>query len=231
MLPELWHVIFEFSHNKELNILNQCCRYFYKDTCHLLKSRRLNYPRNGKHVRHEVQFSLKTNLDLTLKYLYFKGIDLVKGDIIYTKNCSYEAIYTGDQLVKYYNQWFEPIELDVSFDIIKDKVPFDYWDQFEIYHIDLTPYTFDIKYDLLSNIVDDYHPDYKNHYVLYTKFIYSKNYIIILNSDECHRNDLDNGKIKDSIMPIYINLFKYELEDFYCMINSDYGSDTLIMIL
>lgn len=233
LLPELWHIIFELSNNKELNILNQCCKNFNNETLNILNVRRLNYPRIGKHVKHLIPFSVADNLDKSLKYLYNNGNDLVKGDIVYSNYSNYHAIYDGYKLITYYNQWFEPIELDESFDIVKDNVSFDYWDIFESYHVDLSHYMdqFDIKYDLLSNIVEC-HLDYKNNFVLYTTFSTAFNkYFIILDSDEVKRKDLDNGKIKDSEMSKIIILFKNELENFYCNIDSNYGSHTLLMSL
>lgn len=212
LLPELWHIIFELSNNKELNILNQCCKNFNNETFNILNTRRLNYPRIiKKHVKHLIPFSVTNNLDKSLKYLYNNGNDLVKGDIVYSNKENYHAIYDGYKLITYYNQWFEPIELDESFDIVKDNVPFDYWDIFESYHVDLSHYMdqFDIKYDLLSNIVEC-HSDYKNNFVLYTKFCtVFNNYFIILDSDEVKRKDLDNGKIKDSEMSKIIIFFKF----------------------
>jgi hypothetical protein len=227
LLPELWHIIFELSNNQELNILNQCCRNFNAETVKILKSRRLKYPRIGKHVKHLIPFSVSENLDKSLKYLYNNGNDLVKGDIVYSTDDNYHTIYDGNKLLKYYNMYWEPIELDETFDIVKDNVPFDYWDIFNSFHVDLSPYIdqFNIKYDLLSNIVDC-HSDYKNNYVLYIKF---NKYFIMLDSDEIKKKDLDNGKIKESKMSKIINLFKKELENFYCNINSDFGPTTLLM--
>lgn len=237
MLPELWEIIFNLSHNKELNVLNQCCTYFNKLSNHILTKRRLNYPRDtGKHRKYAVPYTKMDNLDLVLKYLYHSGVDLVKGDIIMPNLKKYmylghQAIFTGDRLIEYYYQYMEPIELDERFDLVKDTVPFDYWDNiFECFYIDLAPYCIkNIKYDLLCHIVKDCHVGYKDHYVLYTTVIHIKTYFIILDSDEVNRNDLKDGKIIDSAMPKIINLFKKELENFYCTINSDYGPNTLLM--
>lgn len=233
LLPELYNIIFELSNNKELNVLNQVCKCFNDETTNILTKRRLNYPRINKHVKHIVPFTLECLLPLTLKYLYNSGVDLVKGDIVVSfaieNKTDYQAIYNGEKLVRYYYQWFEPIELDESLDIVKNNVPFDYWDMlFEIFHIDLGPYMEtcinNIKYDLLSNIVNDYHPSYKNLYVLYTHFTINttnKTYYIILEDDNNY--NIKNLEIQKS--------FKKELQNFYCNIDSDYGSNTLIMTL
>ena len=262
MLPELWEIIFNLSYNKELNVLTQVCKYFNKETTTILTKRRLNYPRaTGKHIKHVVPYNIE-NLDLILKYLYYSGVDLVKGDIIVPNitpslDIGYQAIFTGDNLIKYYYQWFEPITLDECFDLVKDTVPFGYWDNiFECFYINLAPYIEEcqnIKYDLLCNIVKDCHVGYKDHYVLYSTFTcqrricykrsrafrpvfdggcfdtHIKTYFIILDSDEVKRKYLKDGKIIDSAMPKIIKLFKKELENFYCRLDSDYGANTLLM--
>ena len=212
-------------------MLNQVCICFNKESTKWLTKRRLNYPRL-KPRTHVVPFKIK-DLDLILKYLYCDGVDLVRGDIIISdsKSSWYDAIFTGTELIRYYNRRVEPKYLDACFDLVKDNVPFDYWDIFEYFHIDLLPYTFQpIKYDLLSNIADC-HPSYKNNYVLYTSFTHIKTYLIMLDSDECKRKHLSDGKITSAAMPKMMNLFKKEMTRMVWHIDSDYGPNTLIMTL
>lgn len=62
----------------------------------------------------------------------------MKGDIIIKtdNDFGYQAIYDGYQLIPYF-YWLEPMYLNESFDIIRNKVPFNYWDIFEWVTIDL----------------------------------------------------------------------------------------------
>lgn len=59
------------------------------------------------------------------KYLYYHGIDIIKGDIISFDKSGFKSIYDGKQLHLYFlkNSNILPQE----FDIINDGVPYNYW--------------------------------------------------------------------------------------------------------
>ncbi len=83
LLPELWEIIFNLSSHIELNKLAQVCHFANRLSATILKTRRLNYPRKDKHVKHTVPIDNIENdyLDIILKYLY-NHVDIVKGDIV-----------------------------------------------------------------------------------------------------------------------------------------------------
>ena len=226
MLPELWNIIFEMSDNKELMILKQVSKHFIIEP--ILKKRRLNYPRIGHCKIHKVPFAddyINSKPNLILKYLYNTGFDLVKGDIIKSDNMGYQGIYDGNYLIIYFYSLCELNRLPDMFDMIKDKVPFDYWNDsnmpfFEVFSINITPYLNqcikNIKFDILSNITTC-HDAYKDDMVLYTTFKADKEYIIL-------------GGVGMQNMYDESRRFKNKLHDqniFY--IDSDYGLNTLLM--
>lgn len=245
MLPELWHIIFELCSNKELTILKQVSKTFIIDP--VLKTRRLQYPREGKCKTHIVAFTsqyFENNLELVLKFLYNTGVDLVKGDIIepaYKRpqdRIGYQAIFDGHQLIKYYYDWGIQIQLDPSFDIIADKVPFDYWHIFEKFTINLQRYISElienIRYDRLGDIVNcQVSSNYKKDYVLYTYF---KEYFVILDTDDLFDNDvlrqkyIDDDKIKLCKLDKVIQQFKNKLNNhFNYKVDSTYVKNALLI--
>ena len=226
LLPELWHLINELLDNKELNIMKQVSKHFDIDM--ILKARRLNYPRINKCKTHRIPFTnerINNDKELVLKYLYNIGVDLIKGDLIVPNDnlhsFGYHAIYDGYKLITYFYSWFEPNELDSSFDIIRDKVPFDYWDEFECYTINIDPYRNEcidnIKYDRLGDIVDC-HPSYNNHYMIYTTFTADKIYMIVAN------DGIDQKNVNQEMLK-----FKEELQQNIFTMDSDYGPNTLMI--
>ena len=241
MLPELWNIIFEMSDNKELMILKQVSKHFIIEP--ILKTRRLNYPRIGHCKIHEVPFQsdyFNSNPNLILKYLYYH-VDLVKGDIVTTGNhTNHAAIYDGYQLIGYFYSWHDPDELHPSFDIIKDKVPFDYWcNQYNValfdgYTINIEPYLNQCIENIKINTLDDIvkcHDNYKEDRVLYTTFKTDKEYIII--GRICNAQDDDilwfKNKLLEGGSPIPAEGGSPipKMRTFY--LDSNYGPNTLMI--
>lgn len=219
MLPELWEIIFTLSHNKDLNILNQVSKWFNSITTTILHRRRLNYPRIGGKYNQYILGTINDNK--MLKYIYHMGTDLVKGDIIISNlNIRYRYIYSGLTLIQF-NLVDRQTILDKSFDILKDNVHPSYWSIFNVFHIDLDMYMAqcigNINFGLLGDIVDC-DQDFKNTYVLYTKFTKDKTYYIIA---QCHVPYDKEDKIK---------LFKNGLIHFIGRYNKLYGINTFIMM-
>src|SRR5687767_15106997 len=114
LLPELWLLIFELCDNKSLINLKQVSkssRYGfdkkYYSIDYLIQNRRLMYPRiNGKSKTHIVDFpndDLKWQIDKVLKFLCITGVDLVKGDVVKSKDSyRYQGIYDGQKLISFF---------------------------------------------------------------------------------------------------------------------------------
>lgn len=134
LLPEIYNIIFELSDNKTLYLIEKTLQKistFTNMINNILTKRRLCYPRIDGPKRYFVPLYCQyaTNIidtEKALHYLYYHGVDIVKGDIIMLQKSDQRAIYDGVSFHTYSSANHINI-LPKEFDIINDNVPTNYW--------------------------------------------------------------------------------------------------------